>query len=692
MRPGSSSTAKAKPKTIRYTRPWLYPKQETAIFNPVDCTGAPARFSFVEAGTKTGKTVGCIAWLFEQALFGKRNNNYWWIAPVFAQAKIAFTRMKNAFPPGTFTVNESDLKLTLALVGTVVWFKSAEKPDNLYGEDVFAAVFDEASRGREESWYALRSTLTATRGPVRFIGNVKGRKNWFYALARKAEAGEPGSAQYKIVASDAVTAGVLAAEEIESARRDLPEQVFRELYLAEPSDDGGNPFGLAAIARCVAPLSERKPVVWGWDLAKHVDWTVGIGLDDAGYVCRFERFQKPWDATMARIISCTGRLPALIDSTGVGDPIVELLQKTPSAHFEGYSFSSNSKQKLMEGLAVAIQGSEVHFPDGPIRNELSDFEYEYTRTGVRYCVDPATPVLTDDLRWVDAASLSPGDGLLAFDENPVDRKVRRWRRARVTATEIIERPCYRLTMEDGTVIVCSAEHRWLVASNNGPALWKLTSELRGRHEWSHSLRFTPHRLIKPVDVWQEATTYQAGYLSAAFDGEGTLSQHRRNDRREGFHFRLSIAQRENAMAAEIRKTLAAFNFSWAESAGNGTNKDVSAFGVTGRARETLRLLGQIRPKRLLAKFDPDKIGAMWSDENCAIKSIEFLGDRPVVAMGTTSKTFLAAGYASHNSAPEGFHDDCVCSLALAVMQKSHARRPLLISDELLRRSAMVGRR
>jgi hypothetical protein len=28
----------------------------------------------------------------------------------------------------------------------------------------------------------------------------------------------------------------------------LPEHVFRELYLAEPSDDEGNPFGLEAIA------------------------------------------------------------------------------------------------------------------------------------------------------------------------------------------------------------------------------------------------------------------------------------------------------------------------------------------------------------------------------------------------------------------------------------------------------------
>jgi len=38
----------------------------------------------------------------------------------------------------------------------------------------------------------------------------------------------------------------------------------------------------------------------------------------------------------------------------------------------------------MEGLAVAIQAREVSFPEGPITAELLAFEYQYSRTGVRY--------------------------------------------------------------------------------------------------------------------------------------------------------------------------------------------------------------------------------------------------------------------------------------------------------------------
>lgn len=369
---------------LHYQRPWLYAKQHSAIFEPLDSFGKPARYSTIEATTKCGKTVSCIAWLFEQALKAKnKGQNYWWVAPVFGQAQIAFRRMKAGIPKDLYSSTEVPPMVTLTN-GSVITFKSGEKPDGLYGEDVFAAVIDEASRMREEAWHALRTTLTATRGPVRLIGNVKGRRNWFYALCRRAEAGEAGLSYHKIIAADAVAAGVLATEEIEDARRMLPEAVFRELYLAEPSDDGGNPFGLAAIARCIEPLAATTPRVWGWDLAKHIDWTVGIALDEYGRACRFSRFQKPWPETLEEIVSTTASVPALVDSTGVGDPIIDLLQRRPNTRFEGYNFSSPSKQKLMEGLAVAIQKREVTFPDGPIRAELENFEFEYTRTGVRY--------------------------------------------------------------------------------------------------------------------------------------------------------------------------------------------------------------------------------------------------------------------------------------------------------------------
>lgn len=371
--------------TINFHRPALYPAQQAAIFDCVDPNGKEARYGVVEASTKAGKTVGCMAWLLEQAhINGAPNRNFWWVAPVYPQAKIAFRRIKAGLTRGTYIANESELTIKLLGVGSVIWFKTGEKPDNLYGEDVFAAVVDEASRVREDSWIAIRSVLTATGGPVRIIGNVKGRTNWHYKIARVAEAGTPGYSYAKLTAYDAVAGGVLDIEEIEDAKRLLPERVFRELYLAEPSDDQGNPFGLNHIDRCtVEAMSEERPVAIGVDLAKSYDYTVVTALDRQGRVCGFERWQDSWEATEERILNLCGTVPTLIDSTGVGDPIVERLQRKRH-NFRGFKFTSKSKQQLMEGLATAIQGQRIFFPDGPIKRELDTFEYQFTRTGVLY--------------------------------------------------------------------------------------------------------------------------------------------------------------------------------------------------------------------------------------------------------------------------------------------------------------------
>lgn len=365
--------------SYEYIRPKCYPKQTEAIF-------CDERYGLIEASTKTGKTAGCILWLYEEALMrGGPGKNFWWVAPVSAQALIAFRRMKAGLDPRLYTKNETEHTITL-FNGSVIHFKSADKPDSLYGEDVWGAVIDEASRVKDGSWFAVRSTLTATRGRIRIIGNVKGRKNWFYTLCRRAEAAAPDMHYSRLIAYDAVEGGVLDAAEVADAKAQLPEQVFNELYLAIPSDDGGNPFGLKNIQLCTMPVISRKPpVCWGWDLAKSVDWTVGIALDENGDVCRIVRFQKSWRETKRMIVLNTKTLPALVDSTGVGDPVLEDLQaENEGSQFEGFKFTSQSKQQLMEGLQVAIQQQEIRFPEGVVVAELQEFEYVYTRTGVRY--------------------------------------------------------------------------------------------------------------------------------------------------------------------------------------------------------------------------------------------------------------------------------------------------------------------
>jgi hypothetical protein len=413
--------------TIEYERPWIAEYQQDAIF-------CEERYGVVEATTKSGKTHGCILWLFEQAAGGGPGMFYWWVAPVYTQAEIAYGRLKRALPDELY--HAVDSKRTLHLInGATIVFKSGEDPDKLYGEDVYAAVIDEASRLREEAWHAVRSTLTATRGQIRIIGNVRGRKNWAYKLARRAESGAPNMHYAKITAWDAVKAGILDDEEIEDAQNTLPEQVFRELYLAEPSEDGGNPFGLNSIEACATGWGEGPPHVWSWDLAKSIDWTAGIALNEAGQVCQIERWNKTmlppgqtgdyWEITEKLIVELTDGAPALIESNGVGDPVVEGIQRRAreergEENFLPWITSSTNKQQLMEGLAVAIQQRQTKFPpESVLRFELDEFEYQITRTGMKYS---APEGLHDDtvmalaMAWALYDAIPTPIGLVVYED------------------------------------------------------------------------------------------------------------------------------------------------------------------------------------------------------------------------------------------------------------------------------------
>jgi len=214
-----------KPKLTSYQKDFLY---------------NDSRFTITEASTKIGKTFSHIWWLFEQshADWNKENYNHWWVAPVYAQAKIAFNRLKaKVGRTGAYKINESNLIITTPL-GTHIHFKSAEKPDNLFGEDVYSIVFDEAPRARVEAFYALRSTITSTGGKMKLIGNFGGTANWMHQLKEKSKT-DKQYAYFKITAWDAVKEGILDQSEIEQAQRDLPPKIFKQLYLAEEqeSDD-----------------------------------------------------------------------------------------------------------------------------------------------------------------------------------------------------------------------------------------------------------------------------------------------------------------------------------------------------------------------------------------------------------------------------------------------------------------------
>lgn len=337
-----------------------------------------SRFNVLECGRRFGKTTLGENLIIDTVLRGYPGG---WFAPTYKTMLEQWKNLSRILKPVVTGSNKIEQQMAF-VTGGILDFWSLDNVDSGRGRKYKRVIIDEASiiRDLEQAWNAtIRPTLTDYRGDAWFLGTPKGR-NFFHRLFSR---GEHGKLNWKSWRLPTVANPFMDPSEVEEARQELPQHVFEQEYLGIPADDGGNPFGLQAIAACVVLMSDGEPVVFGVDLAKSQDWTVVCGLDAQGRVCLLERWQGQWGETRRRILSLVNGWPTLIDSTGVGDPIVEDLQRARS-NIEGFKFTSQSKQQLMEGLAGSIQQGTIGFPDGWLRVELENFEYEYTRTGVRY--------------------------------------------------------------------------------------------------------------------------------------------------------------------------------------------------------------------------------------------------------------------------------------------------------------------
>lgn len=236
---------------ITYIRPEQinrYPKQRAII-------DSPSKGTITEGSTKSGKTSSHLVWLYEEMLrLGRAGRSFYWVSPTYGQAEIGFRRtMQYIGDPYLYNPNSSKLELTMGFNKAIIRFRTGENPDALYGDDVYGAVMDEYTRQRVEAFYAIMSTLTATSGRIKLIGNVVGIANWGYQLARKAEAGQlPDWKYFKLTAADAVAAGVMKQADLDAARRTYPEGVFLELFYGIPNQ--------AAAARFFYAFKDAKHV------------------------------------------------------------------------------------------------------------------------------------------------------------------------------------------------------------------------------------------------------------------------------------------------------------------------------------------------------------------------------------------------------------------------------------------------
>ncbi|MCW2995060.1 MAG: hypothetical protein JWQ18_2555, partial [Conexibacter sp.] len=130
-----------------------------------------------------------------------------------------------------------------------------------------------------------------------------------------------------------------------------------------------------------------------------------------------------------------------------------------------------------------------------------------------YCLAGETPILMADGRTRPLAELRVGDEIYGTEQ---EGTYRRYVRTKVRAHWQTEKPAYRVTLQDGTELVASGDHRFL--TNRG---WKHVqrSERGGapRPYLTQTVSLLgPGRFATPPD---DSPEYRHGYLCGAIRGD-----------------------------------------------------------------------------------------------------------------------------------------------------------------------------
>ena len=309
---------------------------------------------------------------------------HWIVAPTFRQVKeICWVRLKQIlrFDP-SWIFNEQELSAVHPVINTKLALKGSDNEDSLRGVGCTSMGVDEAAMIKRNVWpEILRPMLADTQGPCLFISTPKGR-NWFYDLYIQK------TPEWKAWHYPTSINGYISPDEIAQAKKDMSERLFLQEFMAEFLDEDTGVF--KKIRQC-AIGQRREPTqgrfyLMGVDLAKTQDFTVLTVIDSVTReVVAKERFQDvSWKEQKIRIQALAlkyNRALCIVDSTGLGDPIYEDLMNS-GVSCEGYKFTNDTKCKLIENLAIAIEQRLITFPpDEDLLDELRSYEYTITDQG-----------------------------------------------------------------------------------------------------------------------------------------------------------------------------------------------------------------------------------------------------------------------------------------------------------------------
>ncbi|HRJ26545.1 MAG TPA: hypothetical protein PLO61_03415 [Fimbriimonadaceae bacterium] len=352
----------------------------------------PASIKILACGRRWGKTEATAA-LCASAWIERESSRQLLLAPTLDQARLLFERVMDwlrwLWPEAKIVERRSPYPHA-RWQGHTLLARSGHVGRALRGQEATDILIDEAAFLPESVITEIAMPMLATtQGKLVMLSTPAGM-NHFWRFYQMGQRGEHGiwSRSAPSWESPYVRDSVLSVQ-----KQLMSDRAYRVEYGAEFLESSGRVFRSELVHSSLVPqleICENSPITIGIDFARYSDYTavtILAGDRDRCSLIHCEQLQHlPWLEQLRKLSDLIRKYPGArvwCDATGVGDPVLEMLQSQGlSAHLEGCVFTPSFKQSMISSLVWLFERGALRMTaHPPLLRELEHFEADGRRLG-----------------------------------------------------------------------------------------------------------------------------------------------------------------------------------------------------------------------------------------------------------------------------------------------------------------------
>ncbi len=249
---------------------------------------------------------------------------------------------------------------------------------------------------------------------------------------------------------------------------------------------------------------------------------------------------------------------------------------------------------MLNDDGVSVKGcSIIYAPAGEAAeySPLATNPYRGCGNSCSYCLDGETLIQMADGSSKNIQDINIGEEILGVVINP--GKTNKIKRTTVLAKVISNKNAYKVSLEDGSHVICSVDHRWF--TDRG---WKYTSSIGMNPNVIDRPILTTNNFIRKLGApsfatQKETEMFMLGYLSGMIKGDGSIGiydyshKRRKSGKTMGIQHRFRLALKDPEGLKRTKDYLNYFGVKTTDfdfSAASTTRAAITAIGTTSPER------------------------------------------------------------------------------------------------------------